>query len=294
MGTDRSVTLQAADGRRLKVYLAGPQDGVPLLFHHGTPGTGIPYGPMVEAMAERGLRYVAVNRPGYGASDRRPGRDVAALAADAAAVLDGIGADRAYVMGYSGGGPHALACGALLPERVIGVATVGCIAPYAAEGLEWTAGMGEENVAEFGAALAGAEALEGFIGQWTPVLRQLSGEQVADELGDLVAEVDRAALTGEYGKHVAESMREGLSTSHWGWFDDDLAFTRPWGFDLGEIGVPVHLWQGEQDRMVPFAHGEWLARHVGNACAHLLAEDGHLSLAVGSIGRILDELRAGA
>jgi pimeloyl-ACP methyl ester carboxylesterase len=117
---------------------------------------------------------------------------------------------------------------------------------------------------------------------------------VAAALGDLVSPVDVAVLTGDFAAYVAASFRQALANGIWGWFDDDLAFTRPWGFDLDSIGVPVVVWQGGQDRMVPFAHGRWLAAHLPSARAKLLLEEGHLSIAVDKFDEIIGELVASA
>jgi pimeloyl-ACP methyl ester carboxylesterase len=284
----RSITV--GGGRQLDMWLAGPADGLPLLFHCGTPGSGLPFGAFVETLATRGLRYVSFNRPGYGSSTRWPGRSVADVVEDAAAVLDHLGADRAHVVGWSGGGPHALACAALMPERVIGTAIIAGVAPYPAEGLDWMAGMGAENVEEFNAALAGPDRLIEFKERAWPLFRGISGEEVSSALGDLVDHVDRSSIRDDFADWLAAVMREGLRESYWGWFDDDMAFAKPWGFDLGEIHTPVHIWQGAHDRMVPFGHGEWLVRHVGSACAHLHPQHGHLTLAVDSMPAIVDEL----
>jgi pimeloyl-ACP methyl ester carboxylesterase len=284
------MRLATPDSRSLDLFLAGPQDGTPLIFHFGTPSDAAPYPPFVEAMARRGLRHVSWNRPGYGTSTRRPGRSVADVVEDARAVLDHIGAERAYVVGWSGGGPHALACAALMPDRVINASVLAGVAPYPAEGLDYLAGMGRENVEEFSAALAGPEALIPFKERWWPILRVVTGEQVAEELGDLIDEVDRASLTGQFAEYLARGFREGLRASYWGWFDDDMAFVKPWGFDVAEITVPTHIWHGRHDRMAPYAHGEWLAAHVGTVCPHLFDELGHLSLVVDSMDAILDEV----
>lgn len=282
--------LRMGDGRSLDVYVAGPDAGLPLVYHSGTPGAGLPFGPLVDALAERGLRYVSWSRPGYGSSTRQPGRSVGDVAIDAAQVLDHLGADDCYVLGWSGGGPHALAMTALMPSRVRASATIGSVAPFPADGLDWLAGMGAENVAEFSASLEGAGALARFLEEWWPAMRTVEAESVAKELGDLIDEVDRDSLTGEFAESVAADLREGLRESYWGWLDDDLAFTRPWGFELESIERPVHIWQGAHDRMVPFAHGEWLAARLGGACPHLLPDHGHLSLAVTGLPLILDEL----
>jgi pimeloyl-ACP methyl ester carboxylesterase len=286
--------VKTPDGRSIDVYLAGPPDGDALLFHVGTPSAPIPYGPAVELMAERGLRYVAFSRAGYGSSTRRPGRSVADVVDDVETVLDHLGADQAWVIGWSGGGPHALACAALLPVRIRAAATIAGVAPYPAEGLDYLAGMGDENIEEFNAALDGPVALIAFKERNWPIFREVTGNEVAAAFGDLIDDVDRGSLTGEFADWTAASFREALRESYWGWFDDDMAFVKPWGFDLASIRVPVHVWQGRHDRMVPFAHGEWLAAHIPTAVPHLSDEHGHLSLAVESFGRILDELIASA
>jgi pimeloyl-ACP methyl ester carboxylesterase len=290
---DRTTALTLPDGRSLDLYVVGPENAPPLVFHCGTPSSGIPSPDTLAAAEELGLRHVSWSRPGYGSSTRQPGHDVAAVAADTAAVLDHLGAPSCHVLGWSGGGPHALACGALLADRVRSVATIAGVAPYPAEGIDWTAGMGAENVEEFGAALAGPDALIGFMERAWPIYRAITGSGVADGLGDLIDEVDRGSLTGDFAAWLAEMVREGLRESYWGWFDDDMAFTRPWGFDLGSTRVPVHVWQGGHDRMVPFAHGAWLTSHIATAVPHLHPEHGHLSLAVDSIPRILGELIGG-
>jgi pimeloyl-ACP methyl ester carboxylesterase len=286
-----TMELHLPDGRLLDVFLDGPEAGTPLVYHMGTPSAGGPtFPPLVDALAGRDLRYVSFSRPGYGGSTRWPGRSVADVVEDTAAVLDAIGADRCHVIGWSGGGPHALACAALMADRVISMATIGGVAPYPAEGLDWTAGMGAENIEEFGAALAGPEELIKFKERAAPVFRAVTPEQVADSYGDLIDEVDRESLTGPFSVWMADVMHEALRIGYWGWFDDDMAFTRPWGFSLDEIRVPVFLWQGGHDRMVPFAHGEWLAAHIPGARPRLFPEHGHLTLAVDSIPRIVDEM----
>lgn len=285
-----SMVLRLADGRSLDVFLDGRQDGTPLLFHIGTPGAGLPFTPFVEALAERGLRYVSFSRPGYGSSSRREGREVVDVVEDAEAVLDAIGADRCYLIGWSGGGPHALACAARMPARVIAAATIGSVAPYPAEGLDWSAGMGAENIEEFDAALAGPDELITFKERAAPAWRVVTPEEVAEAFGDLIDDVDRGSLTGAFAGWMADVFHEALRGGYWGWFDDDMAFTRPWGFDLDEIRVPVFVWQGAHDRMVPFAHGEWLASHIPGARPRLFQEHGHLTLAVDSLPRIVDDL----
>ena len=285
--------IVSVGGRALEVVVSGPEDGIPLITHHGTPGAGVPYAPAVAAAAERGLRHVAYSRPGYAGSERDEGRTVASCAADVAAILDELGADRCCTYGESGGGPHALACAALLGDRVIKAASIAGVAPWGGQGLDWAAGMGAENLAEFAAAQAGPEPLRAFLEHARAGLGTLTGDQVAQSLGDLIGEADGAALTGAFADHLAASINAGLAGGTDGWFDDDIALLEPWGFELGAINVPVTVWQGDDDRMVPFAHGEWLAAHVPGARAQLRRGEGHLSIAESARGEILDDLMAG-
>ncbi len=285
-------SLEVDPGRRLDVRVAGPTDGIALFSHHGTPSTGRPFRPYVEAASERGLRLVTYSRPGYAGSTRVQGRSVADCAADTARIADHLGADRFFTIGQSGGGPHTLACAALLPERVIACATTAGVGPWGAQGLDFLAGMADENVAEMSAAAEGGEALRHNLEAQADNLRAATAADLADALGGLVSPVDVAALTGEFADHATEMLHESVSTGIDGWFDDDIAFVHSWGFDLADISVPVTVWQGGQDRMVPFAHGEWLAAHVAGAKARLFDDEGHLSLIVGSFPSILDDLMA--
>jgi pimeloyl-ACP methyl ester carboxylesterase len=278
-------------GRRLEGIVDGEADGTVVLLHHGTPGSASEiWPPHLEHARARGLRLAEYTRPGAAGSDRDPGRTVGSCAADAAAVADALGAERFLTLGSSGGGPHAIACAALLPERVLAAASVAGVAPANADGLDWLDGMGEENREEFAAANAGPAELEAFILRWAPDLREVTGPQVLEQLGELVSPPDAAVLTGEYSEFVAAGFRHSLRSEIWGWFDDDLAILGEWGFDLGAINVPVSVWQGREDRFVPPAHGEWLARNVAGASAHLLEDHGHLSLSLAHFGEILDEL----
>ncbi|HYL41422.1 MAG TPA: alpha/beta fold hydrolase, partial [Candidatus Binatus sp.] len=251
-----------------------------------------PYGPDLDALGARGVRWGSWSRPGYGDSTRLPGRTVAAVVADARFILDELGVERAYVAGWSGGGPHALACAALMPDRVIATALLAGVAPYPAEGLDYLAGMGAENFEEFEAALDGPDALIGFKERNWPVFSRITGSEVAAAFGDLVDDVDRGSIRAEFADYLATCFRSGLRPGYWGWFDDDMAFVKPWGFDVGAVPGRVHVWQGAHDRMVPFGHGEWLASHLPGAIPHLFPDEGHLTLIVDQFPRILDALLA--
>ena len=190
------------------------------------------------AVHERGWRLVTFSRAGYGGSSRAPGRTVADVVADCRAVLDAVGAPTAMVRSRAGGGPHTLAPARLLPDRVTAALCVAGVAAWDVEGLDFLAGMGEENVTEFGAALAGAGALRPYLEGEADALRVIEAAQIVDSMATILPEVDRACLTGEIGDDVAASFHYGLARSVDGWLDDDMAFCRPWGFDLSAITVP--------------------------------------------------------
>ncbi|MGA2803872.1 MAG: alpha/beta hydrolase [Acidimicrobiales bacterium] len=281
--------LELPDGRRLRVRVSGPPDGLPLIFHHGTPGALTPFRAIERAAHERGLRFVTSSRPGYGDSSRQEGRGVVDVVADTRAVLAAIGAERCVVSGWSGGGPHALACAARL-EQAAAVLLIGSVAPYEADGLDWLAGMGEENVTEFGAAIQGEGSLRPYLEQVREHLVEVTAGGIVASLGSVLPGVDRAVLTDEFGEDMSFSFHEALRVGVEGWLDDDLAFVKPWGFDLREASIPTMIWQGSADLMVPFAHGRWLSSRLPHPTVHLEQGEGHLSIALGAIGPMLDEL----
>lgn len=285
--TELDVRLR--DGRSLHVFDVGDPDGNVLVEHHGTPGSGLPYPPDVERARERGLRLIRYDRAGYGASTPNPGRSVADVVADIEDVLDALEVARYVSLGGSGGCPHSLACGAF-SSRCLATVAIASPTPYPADGLDWMAGMGKDNVEEFGAALAGADELEPYLERQADEFRAATPEQIKDVMANLLPPVDAAVLTGERAVHAKESGERALAQGIGGWRDDDFAFTRPWGFELDEIRVPTLLWQGVQDLMVPVAHARWLAERIPRVEAHISEEDGHLSIAVGRLGEIYDWL----
>ena len=284
-----SYQLELSDGRLLDVYVSGPEDGLPLVYHHGTPGAGVQGRALARAAHARGLRFVTTSRAGYGGSTRQPNRRVVDVVADTGEVLASLGAPRCLVAGASGGGPHTLACAARL-GGVAGALVIASVAPYEAAGLVWMQGMGEDNVLEFGAALQGENVLRAFLEAQLDDLRAVTVEGIIVAMNSILPAVDRAVIMGEFGEDLANQIHEGLRISVDGWLDDDLAFAQPWGFELSEIEVPTMIWQGEEDLMVPFAHGRWLASQLPDAHVHLESGEGHLSVAIGAKDRMLDEL----
>jgi pimeloyl-ACP methyl ester carboxylesterase len=293
--TDTTTTTSAtlADGRTLEATVAGRDDGPAVVFHHGTPASAFAPPALVAAATERGLRLVAPSRSGYAGSSRDEGRDVGAVAGDTAGLLDALGVDRFATAGWSGGGPHALACAALLPDRCAAALSIAGVAPYVPDEFDWTAGMAPENVEEFRLAFEGgppyAELLEGYRSMFA-TLQPDDVTSGADLFGELVSERDATGTAPADVRYLLAVVARGVAGSVGGWYDDDLAWARPWGFDTATMSVPTAVWYGDQDRMVPESHGAWLAAHVAGTRARRFADEGHLTLCFDYFGDVLDEL----
>jgi pimeloyl-ACP methyl ester carboxylesterase len=291
MDAERHRDVTTPDGRTLHVREAGAPDGPAVVAHHGTPGSGALYRTEIVSADELGLRLIAYDRAGYGGSSQALGRSVGDVATDIAVILDALGVERFATYGTSGGGPHALACAALLPERCAAAATIAGVGPFDAPDLDWVEGMGEGNHAEFAAARAGREQLTEYCRADAEPILQAKPEELAAAMRPHLSDVDARALTGELAEHMLLSFREALAPGVEGWVDDDFAFLSPWGFDVGAIRVPVLIWQGEEDLMVPGAHGRWLHEHVAGAEGGVVAGEGHLTLFVNRIGDVHAWLR---
>ena len=257
---------------------AGAPEGRPVLVHNGTPNSRLLYEPTVRLAENQGIRIIGYDRPGYGGSERDPGRTVAGCAADVRAIATALGIERLAVWGISGGGPHAIACAALLPDLVPAVAVLASIAPWGAQGLDYFEGMGSENVEDFELTLRDRAAGRAKHEQDRLESLAATPETIYTTIETLLSPMDREALTVTLTRYLYESMQLGLAPGADGWWDDDVAFAEPWGFELEHIRTPVLLLHGRQDRFVPFSHGEWLARHIPGVEARLSDNDGHLTL----------------
>lgn len=279
------------DDRTIEVLDGGDPEGYPVLYHGGSPSAVAAYQPMDDTARALGLRLITYSRPGYGGSTPRPAAGTYADdVTESALVLDHLGAGEFLTFGWSGGGPRALACAALLPDRCCATTSVAGVAPHDAAGLDWFDGMADENIAEYHAAEQGADAYTAYLEEsFMPVLHVSAGE-LAEAMGGLVTPVDREAMTPDLVDWMARTFHRAGAQGVVGVRDDGLAATRPWGFDLADVRVPAAIWQGRQDAMVPFAHGEWLAAAVPGAEAHLLDDEGHISL-VNRLETILTDLK---
>jgi pimeloyl-ACP methyl ester carboxylesterase len=271
MSSGRAVSLYRAmtddlnipvpGGRRLRVHDTGAGDALTLIWHHGSPQTGAPLAPLLDGAARRDIRLVSYGRPSYGGSTPQPGRDVASAAKDVQHIADALGLDRFAVMGASGGGPHALACAALLGARIVGAVCLASLAPYTDE-FDWFAGM--QSPGGLRAARDGRAARAAF-----------AATDEFDEENFTAA--DYAALAGPWASLGADAVAAGQAGPD-GLIDDDVAFVAPWGFDVAEIAAPVLVIHGDADRVVPPAHAHWLADHCPPAELLLRPDDGHVSV----------------
>lgn len=271
--------LELSDGHTLHMYDTGADDAygrLAVFWHHGTPNIGAPPEPLFPAAEKLGIRWVSYDRPGYGGSTPHPGRDVASAAADVSSIADALGIDRFAVMGHSGGGSHALACGALLPERVVGVVSVAGLAPFGAEGLDWFAGMSASGVSSLRAAAEGRAAKERY---------EASGAEYDPEF----TPADFDALSGAWS-WLNDVVGPAVESGPGGLIDDDLAYVAPWGVDPARAIVPVLILHGGRDRVVPSSHGEWLARCCPSAELRLYPDEGHISV-LGSSASAMGWLR---
>jgi pimeloyl-ACP methyl ester carboxylesterase len=271
-------TIQTRDARTLDVHEAGDPAGFPVVFHHGTPSAGLAYGPHAALAREQGIRLIGYDRPGYGSSTRAPNRRVEDCVADVTEIADTLKLDAFAAWGISGGGPHALACAALCDDRLKAVASLAAVAPYGADGLDWLAGMGEENHVEFGKALDGEESLRAYCEPAAEAMFNAKPDELVQLLDSLLGPEDKSVLTGRFAEYMLECDHHGLEHGVNGWIDDDFAFVEPWGFEVEDISRPVLLLHGEDDRFVPVSHGRWLAARIPGVEARIDAADGHLTL----------------
>jgi pimeloyl-ACP methyl ester carboxylesterase len=278
-----TATTSTADGRTLAFCEWGDPEGTPVFSLHGTPGSRLTRHPDSEVYRRAGVRAITYDRAGYGLSTRLPGRSIAHAAADVATIADALGIERFAVTGGSGGAPHSLACGTLLAGRVTRCASVVGPAPYGPDGLEhddWLHGMVEGNVREAEWSLAGEDTLRPELQRETDVILSALGHDPDRPFGegyDLSATDMEIVARSDIHDMLDESARVGCGETTDGFVDDDLAIVAPWGFDVSAITVPVAVWYGVNDTLVPASHGEWLARTIPGATVVRL-DGGHFAI----------------
>ncbi len=285
-------TVRREGARVLQVVEDGDPDGAPVFSLHGSPGARLLYPPHVADARAKRIRLIGYDRPGYGGSTALRGRSVGDVAGDVAAIADHLGIDRFAVWGHSGGGAPALACAALLPDRVVAASSLAGVAPFRAEGLDALTGMGEANLEDFRLLLNDRVAWEAKVETDAQQMRAATADQIFEMFRSLLSDVDLGVMSPELVDFFLVQGREGLRSGGAGMRDDGLSDVEPWGFELASIRVPVQVWHGRQDRFVPVAHGEWIAARLPQADLHLLPDEGHVSLYVRAIPLVHDWLRS--
>lgn len=282
----REHLIECADGRTIEAATLGHPSGHTVVFHHGTPGSTSMVQDFEPFLECGNFFFITTSRPGYGSSSRHEGRDVASVVDDVATVLDFFHRDSYAVMGWSGGGPHALACAALDTPRCLGAVTLASVVPLDVD-FDWTEGMGPENLKEFALAKEGGPAYEAYIATIGGLFAEATEENIVELFGGLLPDVDKEVLADDRARQVfADAVRHGFVNGWRGFYDDNVALFSPWGFDPTAIAVPVAVWYGDADLMVPPTHGAWLASHLPTASTHHHSKDGHLSI----FARHVDEL----
>lgn len=270
--------LLTGDGRTLRVLERGEPAGCPVLVHNGTPNSRLLFDLDVARAERQGIRLISYDRPGYGGSTPHPGRSVGDCAEDVRVIAAALEIDQLGVWGISGGGPHALACAAILPDLVPAVAVLASVAPWDAPGLDYFGGMGQRNVDNIRLRLEDPVAARAKCESDRLQRLEITPDELLEAWRTLLSPVDAVAATGELAEYLVQALHSGLAPGADGWWDDAGAFIAPWGFDFGSIRTPVLLHHGRQDRFVPFAHGVWLAHHIPGVQAQLTDDDGHLTL----------------
>ena len=270
--------LKLKSGRELEVLDNGVDSSQAIVFHHGTPASASLWSQWFTYATEAGIRAISYSRAGYGTSDRDYGRSIVSVNKDISEVLESKGIEKFVAIGWSGGGPHALAN--TLLDNNVGAITLAGVGAYGVDDLDFLEGMAQENYDEFGASLQGEDVIQKWFIDNASVFKSAGSAEIREAFGGLISEADKKSMEGSFADVLAAAIRSGLAVSFDGWVDDDVAFTKPWGFELSSITKPVKIWQGDQDFMVPHAHSRWLAKHISTAELTFIPGQGHVTLLV--------------
>lgn len=270
--------FKVSSGREVEVLDNGVDSTHAIVFHHGTPASASLWSQWFTYAADLGIRAISYSRAGYGTSDRDYGRSIVSVNKDISEVLASKGVERFVAIGWSGGGPHALAN--TLLDTNVGAITLAGVGAFGESDLDFLEGMAQENHDEFGASLQGEEVIQKWFVDNATAFKSAGGAEIREAFGGLISEADKKSMEGSFADVIASAIRSGLAVSFDGWVDDDVAFTKPWGFNLSSINKPVKIWQGDQDFMVPHAHSYWLKKHIPTAELTFIPGQGHVTLLV--------------
>ena len=277
-------------GRELEVLDNGVDSTRAIVFHHGTPASASLWSQWFTYAADAGIRAISYSRAGYGTSDRDYGRSIVSVNKDISEVLESKGIEKFVAIGWSGGGPHALAN--TLLDGNVGAITLAGVGAYGVDDLDFLEGMAQENYDEFGASLQGEDVIQQWFIDNASAFKSVGGAEIREAFGGLISETDKKSMEGSFADVIAAAIRSGLAVSFDGWVDDDVAFTKPWGFDLSSINKPVKIWQGDQDFMVPHAHSHWLKKHISTAELTFIPGQGHVTLLVDYTDKVFAQAKA--
>jgi pimeloyl-ACP methyl ester carboxylesterase len=274
----REELVDLPDGRVLEVAALGDPEGATVFLHHGSPGSVRTVKSFAPLLEEGNFYLITMSRAGYGRSSRLEGREIASVVGDVGRALDFFDRSQYVSLGWSGGGPHSLACAALDTPRCLGAVSLAGVVPIDVD-FDWTEGMAPENIEEFALAKEGGPAYEAAMEAAGAFMGGMNRENAIDLFGDLLSEPDKEVLADEAAlDSFIDATTHAFKESWRGFYDDDLAFYKPWGFDPASISVPVEIFYGDHDHMVPSTHGAWLASHISTARVFHDENEGHLSI----------------
>lgn len=287
MGDTRIMQLD--DGRELAWLEVGKPRGAPVIAFHGTPGSRLQVSFDEKTISASGVRLVAPDRPGYGHSSYHAGRTLRDWASDVAALADHLKIERFAVIGVSGGGPHAAACARFLPGRVTVAGLVSSVGPLAEPALDRTMEGFNRGLTRLARTVAPAllplfALQEVAVRHWPEKALQSAKKRMAEPDAALLDRPDVRAVFLEDVRHATGSSARAAA-------QDFELFVRDWGFRLADVAVPVHVWHGDLDKNVPYAHGEFMAERIPGAQFHACPGEGHL-LVVDHLGEILRAVSA--
>ncbi|HEY3085242.1 MAG TPA: alpha/beta hydrolase [Candidatus Dormibacteraeota bacterium] len=264
--------LELRDGRKMAWRWWGDPDGRPLLRIQGTPASRLYRNPDSSVQRDLGVRYLMIDRPGYGGSTRKLGRGIADVADDLAAVLEAHGIDRIPAMGTSGGGPHVLGLAARHPDRVSAVTVVVGGTPLEPDEVEQLVGV---NAQGYAAAEKGWDALHELLVQVRE--RLLGAEGMAGVLSDAPAS-DRALMADPAWQRIErESLAETLKQGAEGWTDESMAMHHKWDFDPAEVKTSVTWWHGDDDKNAPITAARRVVAQLPRVDLRIWHEEGHFA-----------------